>query len=112
MTLYQGRGCKLRGTTTQRYLRIVQELGFTLAEIREFLQASDARQMSAEQIRPIAEAKLADLDARIRDLRSVQRAIRTVMECGASDGECPSSPRSAARSTRPSSLHDADAAHR
>ena len=72
-----------------RFIRRAQELGFTLAEIREFLQASDARELPAEQIRPIAEAKLTDLEGRIRDLRRMQSAIRTLLECGIGNGECP-----------------------
>ena len=72
-----------------RFIRRAQELGFTLAEIREFLVASDARTMPAEQIRPIAETKLADLDARIRDLRRMQGAIETLLARGTIEGDCP-----------------------
>ena len=73
-----------------RFIRRAQELGFSLAEIREFLRASDARgQLRAEQIRPIAETKLADLDERIRDLRRMQRAIRTLLARGTPHGDCP-----------------------
>ncbi len=82
----------LPGSIVQRlrFIRRAQELGFTLAEIRGFLQASDARgRLRAEQIRPVAEAKLADLDARIRDLRRVQRAIRTLLARGQPHGDCP-----------------------
>lgn len=73
-----------------RFIRRAQELGFTLAEIRAFLAASDARgQLQAAQIRPVAEAKLADLETRIRDLRRVQKAIRTLLERGSPHGDCP-----------------------
>ncbi|APR86302.1 Mercuric resistance operon regulatory protein [Minicystis rosea] len=73
-----------------RFIRRAQELGFTLAEIRSFLAASDARgQLRAEQIRPAAEAKLADLDARIKDLRRMQKAIHTLLERGEPHGDCP-----------------------
>lgn len=60
-----------------RRLRIVmlcQQAGFTLSEIEELLDG-------AGDWRPLAEAKLCELDRRIRELRDARRLVQAALEC-------------------------------
>lgn len=72
-----------------RFIRRAAELGFSLREITELLAASDARDVSSRKVRRAAEAKLAELDARLTDLGRMRRAIRRVLAAPAHDGPCP-----------------------
>ncbi len=75
--------------TRVRFIRRAQELGFTLAEIRGFLRASDTRAPANAKVASAALVKLAELGRRIDDLRRMQRAIRRVLAKGVQDGPCP-----------------------
>ena len=75
-----------------RFIRRAQELGFSLAEIRELLSLRVSRTAKRTDVRRRAEAKIADIDAKIRTLDSMKRALRKLTSvcagCG-SIGECP-----------------------
>ncbi len=78
---------------TLRFIRRAQELGFTLDEIRELLglRASSSEQ-SCARVRARAEAKLADVDARIRDLTAIRKTlVRLARACPSAGGAdmCP-----------------------
>src|SRR4051794_17716577 len=51
-----------------RFIKRAQELGFTLAEIRELLTLRVDESRSSAEVRSIAERKIADIDERIRAL--------------------------------------------
>lgn len=75
-----------------RFIRRGQELGFTLAELRAFLAASDRRAPLDGEVRAYARDKLADLEARIADLVNMRAAIETLLRrrrCAPPDAECP-----------------------
>jgi DNA-binding transcriptional MerR regulator len=65
-----------------RTIKAVQRLGFTLAEIEELLVLSEHRRGPGELHRR-AQAKVAEIDARIEQLRQVRRALVavTAAEC-------------------------------
>lgn len=75
-----------------RFIKRAQELGFTLAEIRELLTLRvDARRSSAE-VRSIAAGKIADIDERIRALTAMKRALTHLTDRCSGRGpasECP-----------------------
>ncbi|MDB4968366.1 MAG: Mercuric resistance operon regulatory protein [Myxococcales bacterium] len=78
--------------TRVRFIRRGQELGFTLAELREFLAASDLRAPLDGEVRAHARRKLADLDLRIGDLGRVRAALETLLRrrrCALPEAACP-----------------------
>jgi DNA-binding transcriptional MerR regulator len=72
-----------------RFIRRAQELGFSLAELREILRASDARAHLGPELVALAQGKLADLERRVRDLRRVQHGLRRLLKHGVKPGPCP-----------------------
>jgi DNA-binding transcriptional MerR regulator len=61
-----------------RTIKAAQRLGFTLAEIEELIDLSEHRRGTGELHRR-AEAKLAEIDARIGRLTRVRRALAAVL---------------------------------
>lgn len=75
-----------------RFIKRARDLGFTLQEIVELLNLSDRGQGEASLVRGRAEAKLVDLERRIRDLERMRTTLRHLVHC--CDGrqplsECP-----------------------
>src|SRR5436190_20781381 len=63
-----------------RFIKRAQEIGFSLAEIRELLMLRvDGRRQSAE-VRTLTEAKIADIEGKIRTLKSMKTALRGLTE--------------------------------
>jgi DNA-binding transcriptional MerR regulator len=52
-----------------------KELGFTLAEIRDLLELSFAAHAGCDHVRRRAEAKVADIEGKIRSLQRMKRAL-------------------------------------
>lgn len=75
-----------------KFIRRAQELGFSLAEIRELLSLRVSRTTTSADIRARADAKVADIEAKIRSLESMKRTLRKLTRvcdgCGPV-GECP-----------------------
>ncbi len=74
------------------FVKQAQALGFTLKEISELLALRVSRTTTCSDVRELAEAKLKDIDEKLRTLRSFKRALgRLVEQCG--DGglrsQCP-----------------------
>jgi DNA-binding transcriptional MerR regulator len=61
------------------YIRQAKELGFTLAEIREMLELSFSAQGCCDHIRQRAEAKLLDIETKIRSLREMKRSLSKIL---------------------------------
>ncbi len=59
-----------------RFIRRAKELGFSLKEISELLSLETAAETTAADVRKLAEAKLADIEERIRALQRMRRALR------------------------------------
>lgn len=75
-----------------RFIKRAQDLGFTLAEIKELLSLRiDSKRNSAE-VRALAEAKISDIEEKIRTLKKMKRVLGELTErcsgCGPSS-ECP-----------------------
>jgi len=66
-----------------RFIRRAQQLGFTLIEIKELLNLRVGGQSTCAHIRERAEAKIEDIEERIRSLRRMSRALeKLVSGCG------------------------------
>ena len=63
-----------------RFIRRAKELGFSLKEISELLSLETAAEATAADVRKSAEAKLADIEERIRALQRMRRALRKATE--------------------------------
>lgn len=58
-----------------RFIRRAQELGFTLAEIADLLALRLAHGTPASAVKARAQAKIADIDQKIRDLERIRHAL-------------------------------------
>ena len=63
-----------------RFIRRAKELGFTLKEIAELLRLETTAGATPSDVRVRAEAKLEDLEERIRALQRMRRALRRLVE--------------------------------
>ena len=78
---------------TLRFVKRAQELGFTLDEVESLLSmraSSSARTCS--RVRAQAEAKLVDIDARIRDLMAIRLTLEELTRACPGDGPAGSCP--------------------
>src|SRR5438128_11515508 len=58
-----------------RFIKRAQELGFTLAEIRELLSLRVDHERDRTEVRAIAQAKVADIEEKIRTLTAMRAAL-------------------------------------
>jgi len=75
-----------------RFIRRAQELGFSLKEIGELLSLRVSRRTTSAAIRTRAEAKIVDIEAKIRSLESMKKTLwklTRVCDGCAPIGECP-----------------------
>ncbi|MGH8068549.1 MAG: MerR family transcriptional regulator [Candidatus Entotheonellia bacterium] len=75
-----------------RFIKAAQELGFSLKEILDLLSLRAEPNTSCEDIRERAEAKIKNLEEKIRSLRAMKQALtKLVTECSGSGPitECP-----------------------
>lgn len=75
-----------------RFIQRAKGLGFALAEIRELLAIRIRSDSECEDVRQRAEAKIVDIEARIRDLEGMRRALSELTRACASGRhteECP-----------------------
>ncbi len=63
-----------------RFIRRAKELGFSLKEISELLSLETDSQATAAEVKKLAEAKLDDIESRIRALQRMRRALRKVTD--------------------------------
>ena len=88
-------GYRLFPTDAKRRLKFIkraQELGFSLSEIRELLALRMSRRTTSGEIRKRTEAKIVDIEGKIRSLDSMRKSLlKLVRSCGgcASVSECP-----------------------
>lgn len=75
-----------------RFIRRAKELGFTLREIGELLSVGQDPSAPAADVKRRAEAKIADIEARVRSLQRMRRALmKLTAACDehGTVGECP-----------------------
>lgn len=90
-----GAGYRLYTDETVRMVTFVkraQELGFTLKEIKELLKFRTAGLQKRESVRAAAEAKVADIDARIEDLTAIRTALASLLKACSCKGTTPTCP--------------------
>lgn len=74
------------------FVKRAQELGFTLKEIKELLKFRTAGLQKRDAVRSAAEAKVADIDARIEDLTAIRAALSSLLKscsCQSTKPTCP-----------------------
>lgn len=75
-----------------RFIKRAQELGFSLAEIRELLSLRLDPKRNRSEVRALAHAKICDIEEKIRTLQSMKtvlsRVTRQCSGCGET-GDCP-----------------------
>ncbi len=75
-----------------RFIKRAQELGFSLAEIRELLMLRVDHQRDRAAVRDIARAKLAQIDEKVQSLQAMKRALEHLTDKCAGHGpasDCP-----------------------
>ncbi len=74
------------------FIKRAQDLGFTLAEIKELLALRIDRKRNSAEVRALAQAKIADIEEKLHTLKKMKRVLSELTErcsgCGPSD-ECP-----------------------
>ena len=76
--------------TRVRFIRRAEQLGFTLAEVKNLLALEDGRSCSHAQ--GLAAMKLASVESRIADLNRMRRTLKNLIaQCGVDGGRvrCP-----------------------
>lgn len=75
-----------------RFIKRAQEIGFTLAEIRELLAIRMDTESDSSEVRALAQAKISDIEAKIQTLYRMREALGRITErcsgCGPVS-ECP-----------------------
>ncbi|MDA8107908.1 MAG: heavy metal-responsive transcriptional regulator [Betaproteobacteria bacterium] len=89
-------GYRLYGADTVRRLKFIrhaQQCGFSLAEIRELLELRTRERSCCKDVRSVAIAKRAQLDARIEALQELAQALDRLIEACDDDAkpldDCP-----------------------
>lgn len=75
-----------------RFIKRAQELGFSLAEIGELLALRVSPQATGAEVRRRAEAKVANIDGKIKTFQAMKKAlVRLTAACDGrgSASECP-----------------------
>jgi MerR family copper efflux transcriptional regulator len=63
-----------------RFIRRAKDLGFTLEEIRELLALSTDRERGVKSVRQRAEARLGEVELRIRELQRMKRGLKQLID--------------------------------
>lgn len=75
-----------------RFIRRAKELGFTLKEIKELLELRGNPATTCADVKCRAEAKIADVEERIRSLQAMKKAlVKVTKTCSGKGliGDCP-----------------------
>lgn len=75
-----------------RFIKRAQEIGFSLAEIRELLSLRIDTHRESAVVRSLAQAKIAEIEGKIRTLKAMKRALHRLTERCSGRGpasECP-----------------------
>jgi Hg(II)-responsive transcriptional regulator len=75
-----------------RFIKRAQEIGFTLTEIEDLLRLRDDQVSACAEVRRAAEAKIEDIEQKIRRLRAIKRALGVLVASCATEGSprhCP-----------------------
>lgn len=75
-----------------RFIQRAKELGFSLGEIGELISLRPGPGVACAEVRARADAKIADIDARLRDLARIRASLAELSEACAAGGDgndCP-----------------------
>jgi Hg(II)-responsive transcriptional regulator len=74
-----------------RFIKRAQQLGFTLNEVQDLLRLRDDRSVPCPEVRATADAKVVEIDEKIRHLKAMKKALETLAKsCAASrEHQCP-----------------------
>ena len=75
-----------------RFIKQSQELGYTLGEIKQLLFLRKQPSGNSIEVRALAEAKVRDIEGKMRQLRGMRAELKRVLEaceCGATGTRCP-----------------------
>jgi DNA-binding transcriptional MerR regulator len=75
-----------------RFIKRAQEVGFTLGEVKELLVLGAAPEASKGEVKRHAEAKLADIEAKIENLSRMHRTLQGLIAACSGEGptdDCP-----------------------
>lgn len=62
-----------------RFIKRAKELGFSLREIKDLLRLWHSPTATCEDVRAVAEAKLAQIGDRIKELRATERSLKKLV---------------------------------
>ncbi len=66
-----------------RFIKRAQDLGFTLAEVKELLELNTNPSATCTDIRRKADRKVSEVEAKIKDLHRMRRSLKELAEaCG------------------------------
>ena len=74
-----------------RFIRHCRDLGFGLDQVGELLDLWQNRERSSRQVKALAQAHLAELDAKLRELQQMRTALESLVSCchGDERPDCP-----------------------
>ncbi len=75
-----------------RFIKRAQDLGFTLNEIKELLELRASPRSCCEDVRARSEAKIRDIDEKVRTLEAMRKALAKLVRACSGRGpvtECP-----------------------
>ena len=64
-----------------RFIRRAQNLGFSLAEVKELLDISSSAENDMGEVKALTEQKIAEIDLKIADLQRMRTALAQRVEC-------------------------------
>jgi MerR family mercuric resistance operon transcriptional regulator len=71
--------------TKIKFIKRAQELGFTLAEVKDLLVLNSAPRATCDDVRVRAEQKLKEVEQKMKDLRRIRKSLLTLeAACGKS----------------------------
>jgi MerR family copper efflux transcriptional regulator len=74
-----------------RFVRHARDLGFSIEQIRALLGLWQNRRRPSRQVKALAEAHIAELEAKLRDLQAMKATLEHLVHCCHGDDrpECP-----------------------
>lgn len=75
-----------------RFIKRSQELGFSLKEVKELLSLRKVPRRASKKATTLVDAKLAEIDLKLRDLQSMREALESLRCACASNGSSSACP--------------------